>query len=141
MEKLSSPKEQEKVPESSFGRLFDSFLPETLKRALFMGAGMLFLTEESIRKSMSEFNIPREAVTYLIKQSEKSRRELFSIFQRELNRFLSRIDPTRLTKDVLDGISLEIDTKITFRTKKDNDTLIPKVEKIKVRSHVKSDLK
>jgi hypothetical protein len=141
MEKRSSEDEAEKVEESSLGRLLDGVLPESLKRALFMGAGMLFLTEESIRKGMSEFNIPREAVNYLIRQSEKSKRELFQIFQRELNRFLSAIDPTRLTKEVLDGISLEINTKITFRTGKEDGALIPKIENVKARPHVKSERK
>jgi len=138
MEKSALEKEPRSSQESSLAKLLDTFLPETLKRALFMGAGMLFLTEESIRKTMTEFNIPREAVNYLIKQSEKSKKELFSIFQREIQRFLSRIDPTRLTKDVLDGISLEIDTKITFRTKKD-DTLVPSIERLKARPRTKND--
>ncbi len=139
MEKRSLEKKPVSGQEHSLGKLLDSFLPETLKRALFMGAGMLFLTEESIRKTMTEFNIPREAVNYLIRQSDKSKKELFSIFQREIQRFLSRIDPTRLTKDVLDGISLEIHTTITFRTRKEDDTLVPSVERLKARPRMKSD--
>ena len=61
--------------ELSLGKLFDAYVPETVKRALFTGAGMLFMTEEGVRKAVSEFNLPREAVSYLIKQSEKGKVE------------------------------------------------------------------
>jgi hypothetical protein len=141
MEKDTSSSETEKIQESSLGKLLDTFLPETLKRALFMGAGLLFLTEEGIRKNLSEFNIPREAVNYLVKQSEKSKKELLTIFQREINRFFSRIDPIRLSKEVLDGISLEVKTQITFRTKGKDDTLTPTVKKFKTRSRIKTGRK
>jgi hypothetical protein len=139
MDKRDSGTGREKAEEASIGRLLDTFLPETVKRALFMGAGMLFLTEESIRKAMAEFNIPREAVSFLMKQSEKSKKELLAIFQREFKNFLSRIDPTRLTKDVLDGISLEINTQITFRVKKDDDSLRPTIDRFRARPSVKND--
>ncbi len=105
-----------KVSDSSLRKTLDSFLPEMVKRALFLGAGMLFMTEEGVRKILGEINLPREAVSYLIKQSDRSKKEFFGIFQRELNRFLSRVDVTRLTKEVLDGISVEINAKVTLRT-------------------------
>lgn len=105
-----------KVPDSSLRKTLDSFLPEMVKRALFLGAGMLFMTEEGVRKVLAEINLPREAVSYLIKQSDRSKKEFFGIFQRELNRFLSRVDVTRLSKEVLDGISVEINAKVTLRT-------------------------
>lgn len=119
----------DKVTDSSMGKMFDTFMPEVIKRALFTGAGMLFMTEEGVRRALGEFNLPREAVNYFIKQSERSKEELFGIVQRELNRFLSRIDISRMTKDVVDGISLEIHTTITFRTKPDDeDAFIAKLE-------------
>lgn len=114
----SAPPEEDRAPESPLGRRLDTWLPEAIKRALFIGAGTLFLTEEGIRKALSEFNLPKDLVSYLVKQSEKSKTELLSVIQRELNRFFSRIDVTRISKEVLDGISLEIQGKITFHAKK-----------------------
>ena len=60
------------------------------------------------------------------------RKEIFSIFQKELNRFLSAIDIPRLAKDVIDGTSVEVDTKITFRTKDETATFPVKVDRLKV---------
>jgi isopentenyl diphosphate isomerase/L-lactate dehydrogenase-like FMN-dependent dehydrogenase len=111
------------MSDSSLRKAVDSFVPEMVKRALFLGAGMLFMTEEGVRKIVGEINLPREAVSYLIKQSDKSKKEFFSIFQRELNRFLSRVDVTRLSKEVLDGISVEVNAKVTLRTKPENSSL------------------
>jgi len=110
---------QDHSSDAPFRKTVEHFLPELVKRALFLGAGMLFMTEESVRRVLGEINLPREAVNYVIKQSEKSKTEFFSIFQRELNRFLSRVDITRLTKEIVDGISVEINAKVTLRTKGD----------------------
>jgi hypothetical protein len=112
------PARLEESSEISLGRLFDSYVPETLKRALFTGAGMLFMTEEGIRKALSEFNLPREAVNYLIKQSEKGKDEFFANLRKEMRWFLSRIDTARLLKNVLDDLSVDVRATITLRTKR-----------------------
>jgi hypothetical protein len=104
--------------EFSLGKLFDAYVPEALKRALFTGAGMLFMTEEGIRRAVSEFNLPREAVNYLIKQSEKGKAEFLANLQKEMHWFLSRIDAARLLKGVLDDLSVDVQATITLRTKK-----------------------
>ena len=127
----SSQQATGKIPDSSLRKTLDSFLPEIVKRAVFLGAGMLFMTEEGVRKVLGEINLPREAVNYIIKQSDKSKKEFFTIFQRELNRFLSRIDITRLSKEVLDGISVEVNAKVTLRTKTDDGSGMVKVDHLK----------
>jgi hypothetical protein len=104
----------------SLGKLFDAYVPETVKRALFTGAGMLFMTEEGIRGALSEFNLPRDAVNYLIKQSEKGKDEFFANLQKEMRWFLSRIDAAQLLKNVLDDLSLDVQATITLRTSKDS---------------------
>ncbi len=129
--KDSSPQHSGKMSDSSIRKTLDSFLPELVKRGLFLGAGMLFMTEEGVRKALGEVNLPREAVGYVVKQSEKSKKEFFTIFQRELNRFLSRVDVSRLSKEVLDGISVEINAKVTLRTNVEDNSLSVKVDKVK----------
>jgi hypothetical protein len=104
--------------ELSLGRLFDNYVPDTVKRALFTGAGMLFMTEEGVRKAVSEFNLPREAVNYLVKQSEKGKAEFFANLQKEMHWFLSRIDVVQVTRSVLDDLSLDVQATFTLRTKK-----------------------
>lgn len=121
-----------KGSDSSLRKTLDTFLPEMVKRALFLGAGMLFMTEEGVRKVLGEINLPREAVSYLIKQSDKSKKEFFGIFQRELNRFLSRVDVTRLSKEVLDGISVEISAKVTLRTHPEDSALSLAMDRAKM---------
>lgn len=113
-----SPEGTEEISDSSLGRLFESYVPDTLKRALFTGAGMLFMTEEGIRRAVSEFNLPREAVSYLIKQSEKGKAEFFANLQKEMHWFLSRIDAVHLFKSVLDDLSVDVQATITLRTKR-----------------------
>lgn len=127
-ERDEGPQSSGRIADSTIRKTLDSFLPEMVKRALFLGAGMLFMTEEGVRKVLGEINLPREAVSYVIKQSDKSKKEFFTIFQRELNRFLSRVDVTRLSKEVLDGISVEVNAKVTLRTKPEDNTLSLKLD-------------
>lgn len=107
--------------ELSLGKLFDAYVPESVKRAVFTGAGMLFMTEEGVRKAVSEFNLPREAVNYLIKQSEKGKVEFLANVQKEMHWFLSRIDAAQLLKGVLDDLSVDVQATITLRTKKQSE--------------------
>ena len=120
-EKNPPPDGTDESSELSVGKLFDAYVPESVKRALFTGAGMLFMTEEGVRKAMSEFNLPREAVSYLIKQSEKGKVEFFANLQKEMHWFLSRIDTAQLLKSVLDDLSLDVQATITLRTKKQSE--------------------
>lgn len=106
-----------KEPEPSMGRRRDAWLPEAVRRALFIGAGTLLLTEEGIRKVLGEFNLPRELVSYVVRQSEKSKGEVLAIVQKEVNRFLSRIDATRIVREVLDGVTFEFQGRVTIRRK------------------------
>jgi hypothetical protein len=105
--------------ELSLGKLFDAYVPDSVKRAVFTGAGMLFMTEEGIRRAVSEFNLPREAVNYLIKQSEKGKAEFFANLQKEMHWFLSRIDAAQLVKGVLDDLTIDVQATITLRPKKE----------------------
>ena len=117
--------------ELSLGKLFDNYVPDTVKRALFTGAGMLFMTEEGVRKAVSEFNLPREAVNYLVKQSEKGKAEFFANLRKEMRWFLSRVDAVQLTKSVLDGLSLEIQATFTLRTKEPSEKSAAKASRKK----------
>ena len=117
--------------ELSLGKLFDTYVPETVKRALFTGAGMLFMTEEGVRKAVSEFNLPREAVNYLVKQSERGKAEFFDNLQKEMHWFLSRVDAARRLKSVLDDLSLDVQATITLRTKKRREKPVAEVSRKK----------
>ena len=113
--------ETDEPSDLSLGKLFDAYVPESVKRAVFTGAGMLFMTEEGVRKAVSEFNLPREAVSYLVKQSEKGKAEFFANLQKEMHWFVSRIDAAQLLKGVLDDLSLDVQATITLRTKKQSE--------------------
>lgn len=116
--------EEKSVP--SLGKVVELVMPDIVRKAFLTGAGMLFLTEEGIRKAVSDLNLPRDAVQFLVKQSRESKDELFEIVQKELNRFLSAIDVTKHAKEILDGMSLEVKTSITIRA--DEDRVKPELK-------------
>lgn len=139
--KAPPPSGIEESSEVSLGKLFDTYVPESVKRALFTGAGMLFMTEEGIRRALSEFNLPREAVNYLVKQSERGKDEFFATLQKELRWFFSRIDASRLLKSVLNDLSVDVQATITLRTNKKSEEPAPRGRREKAPSRRKKKTK
>lgn len=89
-------------------------LPETLKKALVTGISAVFMTEEGIRSALSDMRLPKEAMAYLIQQTQNSRRELFRVVSDELKSFLRNIDLPGEVKKALSGMKLEVKAEIKF---------------------------
>ena len=123
--------QQEEKIRSTVTKVFDHMFPEIVKKAIFTGAGMVFLTEEGIRKLLAEFNLPREAVNYVVKQSEKSKKELFGIVQKEMQRFFDNIDLSKQVKNVLDGMTFEVKAEVTIRSKEEKLTTAVKKSRVR----------
>lgn len=103
----------------------DAVFPEVLKKAFFTGAGMLFLTEEGVRKTLSEMRYPREIVNFIVEQTNRSRRELFGIVKDEVRGFLKKIDPAREMRRILDGMTLEVAMQLKFKADQNKATVSP----------------
>ncbi|MBZ0252718.1 MAG: hypothetical protein K8I02_05195, partial [Candidatus Methylomirabilis sp.] len=74
-------------------------------------------TEEGVRKILGEIDIPRDAIQYVVSQSDRTKDQLFGVVQTEVRNFLDRLDLTGAAKQILDGMELELTTTINFRDK------------------------
>jgi hypothetical protein len=106
---------------------------ELVRKAVMAGVGAVFLTEEGIRKSVSELKLPKEAFGYLANQADKTRQEASRIIRKELRRFLNSDAFKEQMMQALGGLTLEIKAEVRLKP----DTRTPKPD-VNARVRVKA---
>lgn len=92
----------------------DGVIPDGLKRSVLNGVGSVLLNEDSLRATLSEKNLPKEAVGLLLGQADLMRKEILRIVSGEIRVFLENMDFGGEISKILTAISFEIKTEIRF---------------------------
>jgi hypothetical protein len=94
---------------------------DLLKKAITVGLGAAFLTEESIRALVGELKLPKELVANLLSQANNTRSEFLGKFSQEvMERIQSKINPVELVNEVLRKNDIELTVKIKVTPKKED---------------------
>ena len=88
---------------------------DIVRKAVMAGVGAVFMTEEGIRKTVSELKLPKEALGYLSTQADRTRREASRIVRKELRRFLNSDAFKDQVSQFLSGMTLEIKAEIRLK--------------------------
>ncbi len=103
--------EPPRVGEAAEGR----GLSEMLRKAMVAGLGAVFMTEEGIRTYVKDLKLPKDVMSFVVGQAERSKAELFRVIGDELHRFfeseLLRREVTRL----LSQMTLEVRAEIRLK--------------------------
>lgn len=127
-----STKEKKSAEESrGLASVLEGTVPEIFKKAVYLGVGTAFMTEEGIRKILGEMNISRDAVQYIVSQSDRTKEQIFGVVQTEIRNFLDRLDVPTSMKEILDGMSVELTTTITFKDGPKPKTRVAMVRRLK----------
>lgn len=89
-------------------------LPESIRKALLTGISAIFMTEEGIRNTLAEMRLPKDAMGYLVQQTERTRRELFRVVSQELKGFLKSADLPRELRAVLKNMKVQVRAEVRF---------------------------
>jgi hypothetical protein len=89
-------------------------LPDSIRKALVSGISALFMTEEGIRNMLSDMRLPKDAMAYLVQQTERTRKELFRVVSQELKGFLKSADLTREVRKALLGMKVQVRAEVRF---------------------------
>lgn len=91
----------------------EAIIPGILKRSIISGITSA-LSEEGIRGIVSEKNLPKEAVGFVLSQADSTRREILRIVSREIRTFLENMDFGGEIAKILTTLSFEIRTEVRF---------------------------
>ncbi len=117
---MSDPKDTKDSKDDSSGGV-GSRAGDLLKKAITVGIGAAFLTEESIRATVSELKLPKELVTNLLAQANTTRSEFLGKFSHEIiEKIQSKIDPVALVNEILQKNDIEFTIKMKVTPKKDS---------------------
>ncbi|MCA9771144.1 MAG: hypothetical protein KC466_01970 [Myxococcales bacterium] len=111
--------------------ILEGTVPEMIKKAVYLGVGTAFMTEEGVRKVLGEMNISRDAIQYIVSQSDRTKEQIFGVVQTEIRNFLDRLDVPTSMKEILDGMSVELTTTITFKDGPKPKTRVAMVRRLK----------
>jgi len=86
---------------------------EFVKKILTVGIGTIFLTEESIRKLVTDFKLPKELLGGLLDSASKTKKDFIESFSKEIVAQLkTSVDPQKLTQELIENNEFEITIKV-----------------------------
>lgn len=89
-------------------------MTDLARRILLTGVGAIFMTEESVRKTLGDLKVPTEAMGGFLDTVRKQKDELVGVFATEVGKFLSRINLHEELQKALRGMEVQLDAKVTF---------------------------
>lgn len=117
------------------------FVPEMVKRVAVAGLGAIFMTEEGIRSLAGQLKLPKEVLTFVLSQAEKTKDELARIVSDELRRFLQSDKLREEFLKLLGGMSVEINAQVRLvpseRKPGEHPALTPKIAVTDVHARAK----
>lgn len=96
-------------------------IPDFVKKAIMTGVGAVFMSEEGLRGALGDMKMPKEAMTSLVSQADRTKNEIIHALARELRTFLQGLEIEDLMKNAMEGTTFEIHTTIKVHKNDDDD--------------------
>lgn len=101
-----------------------------VRRMAAAGLGAVFMSEEGIRRLANQLKLPKEALTFLLTQAEKTKDDVGRIVSDELRKFLQSDKLRDEVLKMIAGMTLEVRAEVKLvpdRVKGEAPSLLPKV--------------
>lgn len=98
--------------EGGFGSRSSKMLGDLARRALMTGIGAVFMSEETLKSSLTDMKLPKEAMGYVVAQADRTKKEIVAAIARETREFLSKLEVDKMLAKALVGNTIEISTRI-----------------------------
>lgn len=107
------------------------FVPDFVRRMAWAGLGAVFMSEEGVRRLAGQLKLPKEALSFLLHQAEKTKDEIGRTVSEEVRKLLQS---DRLRDELLRmiaGMTIEVRAEVKLvpdRVKGESPSLLPKVK-------------
>ena len=95
-------------------KLRETVVAEVLRKAISKGAEVYDTTEDSLRRTLADLSLPKEAVEKIVDRFDTYRGELFRAIREEVHEWLDRVDIGQEVQKILTSLSFEISTEMRF---------------------------
>lgn len=97
----------------------DSAIEGMIKKVVSVGVGAAFMTEESVKKILEDLPLPKDIVSGLVQNAKGAKEDFTNGIREELRNYLSKVDASKITMDILDRYDVEVEAKFKFKKKKE----------------------
>lgn len=88
---------------------------DAVRKLFVSGISTVFMTEDGIRNAVGDLRLPKEAIQFLLNQTDNGRREVMRLLSEELKDFLRELDLTSELRKALVGLTLEVSASIKIK--------------------------
>ncbi|MBC2717739.1 MAG: hypothetical protein HF978_20745 [Desulfobacteraceae bacterium] len=113
-------------------KAIDTLVPDMVKKLILVSIGGVMLTEEAVRKILSELNLSKEIVSLVISQTNKAKDEVVRTVSEEFRQLIQKVNIKNEINRVLKDTKIRVQLEIDFESKSKNDVSLsihPKIKK------------
>ncbi len=108
-------------------------IPELVRKVAVAGLGAVFMTEEGIRALAGQLKLPREVLTYILGQAERTKDQVGQVISEEVRRFLQSDRLRDEFLKLLAGMTIEVKAEVKLvpdrvKGSAESPALMPKVQ-------------
>lgn len=114
-----------------------SKMGDTIKKLLATGVSAAFMTEESIRRLVTDMHLPKETLNLLLQGASRSKEELMNRVSREVIAIISKIDfvkeASRFVEEHKFRVTAEIEVLPKTGAAKASDSTVDPSSKVEIK--------
>ena len=113
-------------------KAIDALVPDIVKKIILTSIGGVMMTEETVRKILSELNLSKEIVALAVTQTTKAKEEVVKAVSGELRQLIRKVDIRNEIYKMLKDTKINVKMEIDFESKSEDDVLLsikPKIRK------------
>jgi hypothetical protein len=122
-------------------KAIDTLVPDMVKKLILVGIGGVMLTEEAVRKILSELNLSKEIVSLVISQTNKAKDEVVRTISEEFRQLIQKVNIKNEINRILKDTKIRVQLEIDFESKGKNDESLIIQQTIKRKFTQKSAVK
>ncbi len=127
-------KKQNKEEPDILIKAIDTLMPDMLKKLILVSIGGVMLTEEAVRKILSELNLSKELVSLVVSQTNKAKDEVVRTVSEEFKQMFRKVNIKKEIEKALKDTKIRVQMEIDFESKSKNDVSLSIHPKIKKKS-------
>jgi len=102
-----------------FRKAIDLLIPDVLKKSILLGLSGEIFPEDTIRKMLSDIQMPTDIVQNLIQQTSRSKNEVIRIIAEEIRNVIIQAQLGEELKKFLKAFKININLEISFDPRED----------------------
>jgi hypothetical protein len=118
-------------------KAIDTLVPDIVKKMILVSIGGVMLTEEAVRKILSELNLSKEIIALVISQTNKAKDEVVKTVSEEFRHVIKKVNIKNELEKVLKDTKIKVQLEIDFESKNKNEASLIIEPKIKKKNHSK----